>query len=72
MNCFKRVEDLPLILTVKEVKEILRISKTNTYELFNRSDFPTINIGRRKMVARDNFIIWLNSQTNITFDKEGI
>ncbi len=48
---------------------ILRISKTNTYALFNRSDFPTINIGRRKMVSKEKFLEWINLQTNGNCDK---
>ncbi len=70
-NC-KRVDELPLILNVKDVMSILRISKTNTYALFNRSDFPTINIGRRKMVSKEKFLKWLDSQTNVTFSREVI
>ncbi|MGN1318585.1 MAG: helix-turn-helix domain-containing protein [Lachnospirales bacterium] len=66
----KRVEDLPLIMSVKDVVRFLGISTSNAYALFNRSDFPTIRINRRKLVARDNFFKWLELQTNITFEKE--
>jgi len=34
------------MLTVKEVQEIMRLSRAKTYELVNRTDFPKIRIGR--------------------------
>jgi predicted DNA-binding transcriptional regulator AlpA len=55
-------------MTVKDVVKFLGISTTNAYALFNRADFPTIRINRRKLVSRDNFFKWLELQTNITFD----
>lgn len=64
----KRVDELPLIMTVKDVVRFLGISTTNAYALFNRADFPTIRINRRKLVSRDNLFKWLELQTNITFD----
>jgi hypothetical protein len=64
----KRVDELPLIMTVKDVVKFLGISTTNAYALFNRADFPTIRINRRKLVSRDNLFKWLELQTNITFD----
>lgn len=68
----KKVEDLPLIMSVKDVVRFLGISNTNAYALFNRSDFPAIRINRRKLVSRDNFFKWLDLQTNIVFDKEAM
>ena len=59
-------------MSVKDVVRFLGISTSNAYALFNRLDFPTIRINRRKLVSRDNFFKWLELQTNITFDKEAI
>lgn len=41
------------LLTVKEVADILRLGKTNTYKLLKRKDFPTITIGK-KILVREN------------------
>lgn len=53
---------LPLTLDANDLSEILGISKTSCYKLFERKDFPTIHIGKRKLVARDHFFAWLDNQ----------
>lgn len=56
----KTKEEFPLILTVKEVMEILGIGKAAAYELMDSEGFPCIKIGRLKKVNRDLFFDWLN------------
>ena len=61
-NCTK-YDELPLVLNAKDVADILGISLTATYRLFDREDFPTIRTGmRRKLVSRDTFFDWLKQQ----------
>lgn len=60
----KRTEDIPLIMSVKDVVNLLGISSTNAYALFNRSDFPAICVNRRKLVSRDDFFTWLEAHKN--------
>lgn len=55
LNTFKQ---FPLVLTARDISEILQISKPSAYELMNQSDFPLLRIGRCKRVLRDQFIIW--------------
>jgi hypothetical protein len=62
-SCINSIEQLPLIMTVKDVVNFLGISSTNAYAIFNRSDFPAIRINRRKLVSRDKFFQWLDMQT---------
>lgn len=57
-------EDLPLILNAKIVKEILGISKASVYNLFRSEDFPSFCIGKRMLIAKDAFILWLQKQDN--------
>jgi excisionase family DNA binding protein len=52
----KRKEDYPIVLTVKEVMEILGIGKRIAYELMDQTDFPTVRIGKLKRVNRDAFL----------------
>lgn len=61
-NCTK-YNELPLVLNAKDVADILGISLTATYRLFDREDFPTIRTGmRRKLVSREAFFDWLKQQ----------
>ncbi|MED0736272.1 helix-turn-helix domain-containing protein [Aneurinibacillus thermoaerophilus] len=56
----KTIEDYPLVLTVKDICEILSISKPTAYELFKQKGFPTLQIpGRIRHVQRDAFFRWL-------------
>lgn len=47
-------------LTVLEVAEILRISKSQVYNLVNAENcmFTVVKIGRRKLVPTNDFIRW--------------
>lgn len=56
----KKREDYPLILTAKEISEILQISKPTAYQLMEVSNFPVIKVGRCKRVLRDRFFEWLS------------
>ncbi|MEH7440495.1 helix-turn-helix domain-containing protein [Neobacillus drentensis] len=58
----KTKDDYPMILTVNEVMEILRIGKRIAYDLMSHTDFPTIKIGKLKRVQRDAFFDWLNKE----------
>jgi excisionase family DNA binding protein len=62
----KRKEDYPLILTVKDIQEILGIGKRVAYELMERKDFPMVRIGRLKRVNRDSFFEWIEQQGKVS------
>lgn len=54
----------PMVLTATDISEILKISKPSAYELMKRDDFPLIKIGRCKRVLKEQFFVWLNTNTN--------
>ena len=55
---------LPDVMTAEQLASALQISKSGAYALLNRSDFPTLWIGGRKMVMKKDLLEWLNSHTN--------
>ena len=56
--------DLALILSAPpQVAEFLGISRSLAYQLFRQKDFPTILIGRRKLVRREALLAWLDAHT---------
>ena len=57
--------DLPLTLTALEVGETLGISRAAAYELVRSKGFPHMRIGTRILVPKDNFIQWIEDQTEI-------
>lgn len=53
-------DELPLMLNADDVARALGVSRAFAYNLFNNVAFPAISIGKRKMVAKERFIEWLN------------
>jgi len=56
-------DQLPMIMGADEIAGTLGISRAKAYQLFHRSDFPTIRIDKRLMVRRDKFFSWLEMQS---------
>lgn len=52
-------DDVPLVLSAKDVQKILGLSKGKTYELMNSEQFPTIFVNKRMLVTKEAFIAWL-------------
>lgn len=57
-------EHLPDILDAKQLSEALHISRASAYNLLNSEDFPTLRIGGRKLVMKNDLLAWLKSRTN--------
>lgn len=55
------VED-KLVYSVAEVSQLLGISRPKAYDLTNRSDFPVIKVGRRKVVPKKEFEEWVSRE----------
>ncbi len=61
-NCFKNVEDLPLTLTANDLAMALNISRGNAYCLLRSEGFPTLKIGKRLLVPKEKFLMWIDNQ----------
>lgn len=55
-------ENLPNILTARDISEYLHISRRRVYEIMELKDFPLIRIGASKRVTREGFLNWLKKQ----------
>jgi len=53
--------DLSLLLTVEEAAILLRIGRTQTYELVMRGKIPSVKIGRRRLVVREGLGVYVSS-----------
>ncbi|OUO42151.1 helix-turn-helix domain-containing protein [Flavonifractor sp. An306] len=54
-------EDLPLVMTIEDVAEVLQISKSTTYQLARSEQLRCIHVGQRLRVLRTDFITYLTS-----------
>ena len=55
---------LPDVMTAEQLASALQISKSGAYALLNRSVFPSLRLGGRKMVMKKDLLECLNSRTN--------
>ena len=59
---YKNYDELPLMLSVSQVAKVLGISRTSSYDLVKEKDFPSITIGTRIVVPKDELILWIKNQ----------
>ena len=57
-------ETIPDVMDAKQLAKALQISKAGPYNLLNDLDFPTLRIGERKLVMKNELVEWLKSRTN--------
>ena len=58
------LETMPDVMEAKQLAEALHISKAGAYNLLNSPDFPTLRIGGRKLVMKQELLEWLRNHTN--------
>ena len=62
MNNRKSITDydaLPLVLEVKDIQDILGISRTTAYALVNQKGFPAFRSGNRIKVSKVALFDWM-------------
>ena len=60
---YTKYDQLPLTLSAQDVANALGISRANAYYLFHAEGFPTMRIGKRVMVNKEKFIVWVEKQS---------
>ena len=56
------VKELPEVLTVEQLQQLLGISRPKAYELANMATFPTVRFGRAIRVPKLALLRWLEQQ----------
>ncbi|MBO6302415.1 MAG: helix-turn-helix domain-containing protein [Ruminiclostridium sp.] len=62
-NKFKSYDDLPLMLSVPELTDVLGISRASAYELVKIKGFPALHIGNRILIPKEELIAWIRRST---------
>ena len=62
-SVYKSYEELPLFLNAETVAKVLGVAPSTTYELMHEADFPTLKIGNRIVVPKEQFIVWVQRHT---------
>ena len=58
----KDANELPLVLTMRHVQDVLSCAKEVAYRLSHTEGFPALRIGKSIRVPRDGFLRWLEEQ----------
>ena len=61
-----RVDDLPLLLTVDEAAEVLRIGRNGAYAAVANGALPSVRIGRTIRIPRDALAVLIGAGANAT------
>ena len=62
-SLYKSYEELPLFLNAETVAKVLGVAPSTAYELMHEADFPTLKIGNRMVVPKEQFIAWVQQHT---------
>ena len=62
-SVFKSYAELPLFLNADTVAKTLGVSPASGYELLHEKGFPSLRIGNRIVVPKEQFIRWVDEHT---------
>ena len=60
-SIFKNYDELPLYLNAETVAKLFGISISSAYELIREKDFPSVRIGKRLIVPKENLQAWVEA-----------
>lgn len=63
-SIYKSYDELPLFLNSEIVSNLLGISISSAYELMHEKDFPSVRIGSRLIVPKEEFQKWVKEKLN--------
>ena len=61
-SVIKSYEELPLLLNAKQLAELMGVSISTVYELMREEGFPTLKIGKRIVVPKEELRAWISEQ----------
>ena len=57
----KNYDELPLFLNAEKLAKVLGVSISSAYELMHEKDFPSVRIGKRFIVPREDLKTWIEN-----------
>ena len=62
-SVFTSYDELPLLLNVKQLAELLGVYDSSVYELIQKDDFPSLRIGKRIVIPKEELRKWISAHT---------
>lgn len=60
----KSYDELPEMLSARDISKHLGISLGSSYVLLNSGEIPVTMVGKRKIAAKESYIEWVEKNTN--------
>ena len=57
---YTNYNELPVMLAVPDVAQIMGIALDGAYTLVRSKDFPAFKVGSRIIIPKDKFLVWLD------------
>ena len=54
-------EDLPEVMTIKELQQFLKIGRNSAYDLVNRKEFKVLRVGKSIRINKVEFLRWFDN-----------
>lgn len=69
LSTIKTFDQLPLVLNVEEMAQVLGISRKLAYRLVHRNDFPAVRVSKRRIVIPTTKLRdWINGKAQEPLD----
>ena len=62
---FRSNDELPLVMSAKDVAGYLHISRSYAYQVMNIKEFPSVRIGKRNIVTKEHFLNWIENAKGV-------
>ena len=62
-SIYKSYDELPLLLNVKQLADLLGVSDSSVYELIQETGFPSLRIGKRIVIPKEELRDWISTHT---------
>ena len=62
-SIYTSYDELPLLLSVKQLVDLMGVSDSSIYELIQEADFPSLQIGKRIVVPKEELRKWITAHT---------
>ena len=62
-SVFTNYDELPLLLNTTELADLLGVSHSSVYELIQEPGFPSLRIGKRIVIPKEELRQWISDST---------
>ena len=62
-SIYTSYDELPLLLNAKQLADLLGVSDSSVYELIQGDGFPSLRIGKRIVIPKEELREWITART---------